>query len=114
MVPTWLVLIEENEPISFVINCLGSRIQMYIVHKQYEKDILSFKLISDFCFSCKWVGLFVILWAGITTVMDLWELLGNLSLSLVSNRLLLLILFAPYPGQIMIIESCNLIGSVSR
>ncbi|XP_048585823.1 protein O-mannosyl-transferase 2 isoform X2 [Nematostella vectensis] len=33
-------------------------------------------------FSCKWVGLFVILWAGITTVMDLWELLGDLSLSL--------------------------------
>lgn len=33
-------------------------------------------------FSCKWVGLFVILWAGITTVMNLWDLLGDLSLSL--------------------------------
>ncbi|KXJ13379.1 protein O-mannosyl-transferase 2 isoform X2 [Exaiptasia diaphana] len=34
-------------------------------------------------FSCKWVGLFVILWAGITTVMELWEILGNLELSLI-------------------------------
>lgn len=33
-------------------------------------------------FSCKWVGLFVILWAGITTVLNLWDLLGDLSLSL--------------------------------
>ncbi|KAJ7356079.1 hypothetical protein OS493_027005 [Desmophyllum pertusum] len=33
-------------------------------------------------FSCKWVGLFVILWAGISTVMNLWDLLGDLSLSL--------------------------------
>ncbi|XP_029189886.2 protein O-mannosyl-transferase 2-like isoform X1 [Acropora millepora] len=33
-------------------------------------------------FSCKWVGLFVILWAGITTVINLWDLLGDLSLSL--------------------------------
>lgn len=40
---------------------------------------------SDVCFSCKWVGLFVILWAGITTVMNLWDLLGDLSLSLVSS-----------------------------
>ena len=39
---------------------------------------------SGVCFSCKWVGLFVILWAGITTVMNLWDLLGDLSLSLVS------------------------------
>ena len=36
-------------------------------------------------FSCKWVGLFVILWAGITTVLNLWDLLGDLSLSLVSS-----------------------------
>lgn len=35
-------------------------------------------------FSCKWVGLFVILWAGFTTVADLWNMLGNLAISLVS------------------------------
>ncbi|XP_031568277.1 protein O-mannosyl-transferase 2-like isoform X2 [Actinia tenebrosa] len=33
-------------------------------------------------FSCKWVGLFVILWAGLTTAMELWEILGNLEISL--------------------------------
>lgn len=54
-------------------------------------------------FSCKWVGLFVILWAGITTVLNLWDLLGDLTLSLVSSatfeymspsfQLILLILF---------------------
>ncbi|XP_028396136.1 protein O-mannosyl-transferase 2-like isoform X2 [Dendronephthya gigantea] len=35
-------------------------------------------------FSCKWVGLFVILWAGFATVADLWEMLGDLSTSLVT------------------------------
>ena len=33
----------------------------------------------------KWVGLFVILFAGFTTVQDLWDIFGDLSLSLVSN-----------------------------
>ena len=37
--------------------------------------------------SCKWVGLFVILWAGITTVMNLWDILGDLTLSLVGYLL---------------------------
>lgn len=31
-------------------------------------------------FSVKWVGLFVILFAGFTTIQDLWDLLGDLSL----------------------------------
>ncbi|XP_066923151.1 protein O-mannosyl-transferase 2-like isoform X1 [Clytia hemisphaerica] len=34
-------------------------------------------------FSVKWVGLFVILFAGMTTVQDLWDILGDLSNSLV-------------------------------
>ena len=34
--------------------------------------------------SVKWVGLFVILFAGLTTVQDLWDILGDLSNSLVS------------------------------
>ncbi|XP_057315951.1 protein O-mannosyl-transferase 2-like isoform X2 [Hydractinia symbiolongicarpus] len=33
-------------------------------------------------FSVKWVGLFVILFAGVTTIQDLWILLGDLSLSI--------------------------------
>lgn len=35
-------------------------------------------------FSCKWVGLFVILWAGFATVVDLWNLLGDLRMSLLT------------------------------
>ena len=35
-------------------------------------------------FSVKWVGLFVILFAGFTTIQDLWDIFGDLSLSLVS------------------------------
>ncbi|XP_046848331.1 protein O-mannosyl-transferase 2-like isoform X2 [Xenia sp. Carnegie-2017] len=35
-------------------------------------------------FSCKWVGLFVILWAGVVTVVDLWNMLGDLGMSLFS------------------------------
>lgn len=33
-------------------------------------------------FSVKWVGLFVILFAGVTTIQDLWEILGDLSNSM--------------------------------
>ena len=42
-------------------------------------ETYSFSLIS-----CKWVGLFVILWAGFATVADLWNMLGDLSISLVT------------------------------
>ena len=40
--------------------------------------------ISPVCFSCKWVGLFVILWAGLATIADLWNMLGDLGVSLVT------------------------------
>ncbi|XP_077999792.1 LOW QUALITY PROTEIN: protein O-mannosyl-transferase 2-like [Glandiceps talaboti] len=43
---------------------------------------LTFTGISLACaFSVKWVGLFVILWAGFKTVSNLWNLLGDLSLT---------------------------------
>lgn len=34
----------------------------------------------------KFVGLFVVLLVGLNTIYDLWDLLGNLSLSLVSFK----------------------------
>lgn len=34
----------------------------------------------------KFVGLFVVLLVGLNTIYDLWDLLGNLSLSLVSVK----------------------------
>ena len=34
--------------------------------------------------SVKFVGLFVVLYVGYTTAMDLWRILGNLKLSIVS------------------------------
>ena len=34
--------------------------------------------------SVKWVGLFVISLVGLTTINDLWNLLGDLSLTMVS------------------------------
>lgn len=37
----------------------------------------------------KFVGLFVILLVGLNTAWDLWRLLGDLSLSLVNNSILL-------------------------
>ena len=38
----------------------------------------------DLSFSVKWVGLFVILLAGLVTVKQLWDLLGDLNLSMAS------------------------------
>ena len=35
--------------------------------------------------SVKWVGLFVIALVGLTTIKDLWDLLGDLSLTMVSE-----------------------------
>lgn len=52
-------------------------------------------------FSCKWVGLFVILWAGITTAMELWDILGNLELSLVGFSTEIMII-----GQIRNMVTC--------
>lgn len=52
---------------------------LFISFEFFAKNLLCFPSLS-----CKWVGLFVILWAGITTVLNLWDLLGDLSLSLVS------------------------------
>ena len=52
---------------------------LFISFEFFTKNLLCFPSLS-----CKWVGLFVILWAGITTVLNLWDLLGDLSLSLVS------------------------------
>ena len=45
-----------------------------------------FYLFSVMCFplSVKWVGLFVILLVGLMTIKDLWVLLGDLRLTMVS------------------------------
>ena len=34
--------------------------------------------------SVKWVGVFVVMLVGLTTIKDLWDLLGDLTLSMVS------------------------------
>lgn len=41
----------------------------------------------------KFVGLFVILLVGLNTIWDLWRLLGDLSLSLVNQNIILMVLF---------------------
>ena len=48
-----------------------------------ELDLIDFNYY--FLCSVKWVGLFVILLAGVVTVKDLWDILGDLSLSMVNN-----------------------------
>ena len=40
---------------------------------------------SMYVHSVKWVGLFVIALVGLTTIKDLWDLLGDLSLTMVSK-----------------------------
>lgn len=52
----------------------------------------------------KFVGLFVVFLVGLNTIYDLWDLLGNLSLSLVSvknffiRRVSLFCLLCNFPG----------------
>ena len=73
---------------------------LFISFEFFTKILLCFPSLS-----CKWVGLFVILWAGITTVLNLWDLLGDLSLSLVSIIACLLYLFNKYK---LVIIWCDL------
>uniref|UniRef100_A0A8C0AYK9 Protein O-mannosyl-transferase 2 n=1 Tax=Buteo japonicus TaxID=224669 RepID=A0A8C0AYK9_9AVES len=49
----------------------------------------------------KFVGLFVVLLVGLNTIYDLWDLLGNLSLSLVSVRNFSLSLYASFQSQLI-------------
>ena len=50
--------------------------------------VVALTLFPSVC-SVKWVGLFVIALVGMTTIKDLWDLLGDLSITMVSD--------APYP-----------------
>ena len=43
-----------------------------------------FYAVSPVPYSVKWVGLFVIILAGLVTIKQLWDLLGNLNLPMVS------------------------------
>ena len=44
--------------------------------------------VSFSSYSVKWVGLFIILLVGLSTAKDLWDLLGNLKLTMVNKSVL--------------------------
>ena len=58
-------------------------------------------------YSVKWVGLFVILLAGLATIKELWDLLGDLDLSMVSFKQSLVLL-----GSTMRAMSCVVASKV--
>ena len=45
------------------------------------------------CFSVKFVGLFVILLIGVSTVAEFWQLLGDLTVPMVSNHMITVVVY---------------------
>ena len=58
--------------------------QKMLPDHEIHENFPAFKKVSSIYFRVKFVGLFVILLAGYSTMTDLWRLLGDHSLSLVS------------------------------
>lgn len=76
-----VVLVSSVWHVHWMCLQVGKNSGSSVIYTFFTSPLLPFH--HSLC-SVKWVGLFVIVLVGVTTIKDLWDLMGDLELSMVS------------------------------